>query len=187
MDDQLDWTFHTNKIITKLRSANYILAKVKNKYPLSARLAVYTCLVPSHLTWGTSVTGAITQTNINRLEAEQNKAIRNMTGTKYNCHTTPLYHKFGLLKAADLIHAAKALPAYKFRKDLLPHSLNTQFRYSYESGDRSQRENALNLHVPNTTGQGRELFPLPEITKAWKRLPYHLKSLPSITQYKKTA
>ena len=68
-----------------------------------------------------------------------------------------------MLKASDLIFSAQALTAYKFRRDLLPLSFHKLFNYSYESGDREQRDNVLNFHVPSTVGQGKELFPLPEL------------------------
>ena len=109
VDDLLDWTYHTDTIIHKIRSANYALARVKNKFPLSARKAIYTCLVQSHLIWGSSVTGATTMSNTNKLEAAQNKAIRNMAGAKYNCHTLPIYSENTLLKASDLAYTAQVL------------------------------------------------------------------------------
>ena len=35
VDDNLNWDFHTNKLLNKLNSTNYILAKLKNKFPLA--------------------------------------------------------------------------------------------------------------------------------------------------------
>ena len=131
------------------------------------------------------MTGVTSLANINKLEALQNKAIRNMALAKYNSHTTPIYYKHNLLKASDLIASAQALVAYKFRMDLLPPTLNTYFRYSYESGDREQCQSAFNLHVPPTIGQGREIFPIPELIKTWNRLPYHIKCIPKLTTFKR--
>ena len=122
--------------------------------------------------------------NTNKLEAAQNKAIRNMAGVKYNCHTLPIYSENTLLKASDLAYTAQVLTVYKFRRDWLPLTFHKLFKYSYESGDREQRDSALNFHVPITSGQGSELFPFPEFIKFWNKLPFDYKSLTTVKSFK---
>ena len=58
----------------------------------------------------------------------------------------------------------------------LPNIFNKLLTYSYESGDRSRRDDCLNFHIPKNYGKGGKRYPLVEIIKSWNRLPYYYKS-----------
>ena len=176
VDENLSWDYHTNKLINKLNSTNYILAKIKNKFPLGVRKTIYTALAQSHLVWGSSVTGATSNKNLNKIEAAQNKIIRNLFNLKYNSHTLPIYYEHKLLKARDLIYYTQVLLGFKYRQGTLPKIFNSLLIYSYEAGDRQKREDCLNYHVPITKSRGSVRYPLIEIIKSWNRLPYYYKS-----------
>ena len=157
---------------------------MKNKLPFLARKAIYYCLVQSHLTWGSAVTGATGVSNINKLESLQNKIIRNLCNKPYNSHTLPLYYKHSLLKFSDLISYNQTLFGYKFRKDLLPLSFYHLFKYSSEQGGRDLRDNLFKFHVPVNGGyKGRS--PFIEIIQAWNRLSYEDKTFFTIPLFKK--
>ena len=184
VDDTLSWDIHINKLILKLNGANYALAKMKNKLPFLARKAIYYCLVQSHLTWGSAVTGATGVSNINKLESLQNKIIRNLCNKPYNSHTLPLYYEHSLLKFSDLISYNQTLFGYKFRKDLLTISFYYLFKYSSEQGGRDLRDNLFKFHVPVNGGyKGRS--PFIEIIQAWNRLSYEDKTIFTIPLFKK--
>ena len=176
VDDSLNWDFHTNKLINKLNSTNYILAKTKNIFPLGVRKTIYSALAQSHLVWGSAVTGATSNSNLNKIEATQNKIIRNLFNMKYNSHTLPVFYEHKLLKARDLIYYSQVLIGYKYRQGYLPNIFNKLLIYSYEAGDRSRREDCLNFHIPPNYGKGGLRYPLTEIIKSWNRLPYYYKS-----------
>ena len=63
----------------------------------------------------------------------------------------------------------------KYRIDLLPKIFYKLIKYSYEFGDRSQRDSCLNFHVPYS-GVSNQKFPLIETIRAWNQLPYFYKS-----------
>ena len=48
-----------------------------------------------------------------------------------------------------------------------------------------KRDSCLNFSSPLSVDQGSEIFPLAEIIKAWNRLSYNLKALPSVKSFKK--
>ena len=170
--------------MVKLNSANYALAKTKNKLPFSARKAIYNSLVQSYLTWGSAVIGATNLKNVSKLEAVQNKIVRNLCNQKYNSHTQPTYFQNNILKFSDLIEYNNCLIGYKFRKDLLPLSFYRLFKYAIECDDRTNRNNLLNFHIPNNINS-KVKFPLIEIIKSWNRLQYEDKSITTINLFKK--
>ena len=150
----------------KIRSANYALAQCKNKLPLQARLTIFRSLVQSYLGWGSAIFGATRQSEINKLEAAQNKAFRNALGLKFNAHTIEYYSEYKILKAQDLMLSTRCLFAFKQHKGFMPNSFNKHFHYSYEQGDREKRDSCLNFSRPLNVDQGSEIFPLAEIIKA---------------------
>merc|ERR1712082_476233 len=123
------------------------MARIKNKFPFGVRKTIYTALAQSHLVWGSIVTGATSYANLNRIGAVQNKIVRNLCNKKYNSHTTPLYFDNYFLKATDLLYYSQVLFCMKYRIDLLPKIFYKLIKYSYEFGDRSQRDSCLNFHV----------------------------------------
>ena len=162
-----------------------MLSWVKNKFLFLVRKHIYTSLAQSYLIWGSTITGATSLQNINRLESTQNKIFIDLCNTKYNSHTQPLYYSNGLLKASDLIFYSQVLVGYKFRKGTLPTTLNTLFKFFYEEDDRSCRENLFNFHVPPLNSCGSSKFPFSEIVKAWNRLPVHFKFTDKTASFKK--
>ena len=89
----------------------------------------------------------------------------------------PLYYDHKILKFRDLIYYSQVLIGFKYRQGYLPNIFNKLLRYSYESGDRSIREDCLNFHVPIVNGNGNgKRYPLIDIIKSWNRLPYYYKS-----------
>ena len=141
-------------------------------------------LIHSHLNWGATIFGAAKPHLLNKLSSAQNKAIRNLTKTKYNAHSILLYKKLEILKVTDLITLNRCIEVCKFRKNLLPSSLEKYFKYQAETGDRRLSENELNLSIPITTGQGTELFPIPELIREWNRIPVHIKKLDKLSHFK---
>ena len=107
-----------------------------------------------------------------------------MCNLKYNAHTQPYYYLHNILKATDLLHYNQALMGYKFRIGVLPSTFNSLFKFSYELGDRQNRESMFNFHLPPV--KANKKYPFTEIVKAWNRTPIEFKNSDSITVFKKT-
>ena len=105
--------------------------------------------------WGSLVTGATSTKNVNKLGGIQNKIVRNLCNVKFNSHTAQLYYKHNILKFDDVIKYNQLLFAHKQRVGALPHIFNRLIQFSYESGDRQNRDSVFNFHIPRT---GPNLF-----------------------------
>ena len=150
--------------------------------PLEVRKTIYMSLGQSYLQWGSLITGTTKQANLTKIEATQNKMVRNLANVKYNSHSLPLYHKIKLLKATDLLFYNQVLFCYKFRMGDLPATFNKNFIYSFENGERERREDSYNFAVPK---QGpNQKFPLGEAIKAWNRLGIFYKSCFTYKEFK---
>ena len=170
VDDNLTWDIHTTKLISKLNTANYAISQVKTKFPFKAKKTIYNSLVQSILMWGSIVTGATSQNNINKIQSVQNKIVRNLCSLKYNSHTEPYYYENNILKFTDIICYCQTLFAHKFRKGSLPATFNRLIKFSYESGDRQNRDSVFNFHLPPIRVNNCNRFPLTEAIRARNKL-----------------
>ena len=184
VDDQLSWDIHTNKLVNKLNSANFALSKVKTKFPFKARLNIYNALIHSNLMWGSLVTGATSAKNVNKIGGIQNKTIRNLCNVKYNSHTALLYYNHRILKFFDIIKYIQLLFAHKQRIGALPNIFNRLIQFSYESGDRQNRDSVFNFHVPKIDSS-KQRFPLIELIRTWNTEPIWAKFIWDTLEFKK--
>ena len=152
-------------MINKLSIANYALSNVKTRFPFKARLTIYNSLVHSNLIWGLLVTGATSIKNLNKLESVQNKIVRNLCNVKYNLHTSKLYFTHNLLKVSDIIKYNQLPFPHKQRIGTLPPIFNRLIQFSYECGDRQNRDSVFNYHVPKISPNCKQRFPLVEVIK----------------------
>ena len=99
MDNKLTWKHHIQHVKTKLSTANYILATVKNSFPKQIKKLIYMALGQSHIEYGLPIWYNQKATI---LEKTQKKIIRNICNTKYNAHTSKLFAENSILKITKL-------------------------------------------------------------------------------------
>ena len=93
LDEQLNWKKHI-----KCSKTVGILNKLKLILPINIKILLYNTLLIPHINYCLMAWGF----NCNRLYTLQKKAIRIISQSKYNAHTSPLFKKLKLLKLQDL-------------------------------------------------------------------------------------
>ena len=106
IDSKLKWGPHIDIIGKKISRTSGIINKLKNFIPINAILNIYNSLILSYITYGLLIWGG----KGNKVSKLQKKAIRHMTRSKHNAHTSGLFKALNLLKFDDLC----ALHDYKF-------------------------------------------------------------------------
>jgi hypothetical protein len=91
LDEHLTPNKHVNQVSAKLSKSLYILNRVKQFISLTSLRKLYFSLFHSHLLYCINILSCTSQTNINRIILLQKKAIRIISKTHYNVHTTPLF------------------------------------------------------------------------------------------------
>ena len=118
-------------------------------------------------------------------ERVQNKIVRNLCNVKYNSHTSKLYFGHNILKVTDIIKYNQLLFAHKQRIGTLPPIFNNLIKFSYESGDRQNRDTVFNYHIPKTNINCKQRFPLVEAIKTWNTEPIWAKFIWDTVEFKK--
>ena len=172
LDNELDWSCHIHELNKKLRSAAALLSKVKYWIPKEHYLKIYHALFESHLTYGISVWGGVSDSKLNKIFIVQKHCIRVLFGDRESylakfktCarvrprgieklgaefysreHTKPLFTEYNLLAVRNLYHYFCTVDVFKILKFRQPIAL-------YEMYQLSHRETSLALILPERSGQ----------------------------------
>ena len=100
-----------------------MLCRLKRTLPQNTLRLIYSSLVLPHLQYGVLNWGF----NLGRIVKVQKKTIRNITCSRYNAHTTPLFSELKLLKLDDIFKVALLKFYFKYENDQLPSYFSTIF------------------------------------------------------------
>ena len=133
MDDKLSWRHHINILRSKLSSSNFALNNTKSLLSFRARLNIFHSLINSHINYCSIIYSNTKCKEFSSLNTLHKKAIRNVTLSKYNEHTNPLYKKLKLTNLTDTILLQKVLVIHNFRHDRLPISFTNILTYKTDT------------------------------------------------------
>ena len=136
--EKMNWEHHVNKIANKINRYIGLMNKLKNILPVATLKTLYDSLILPHLNYGNLAWGL----SAGRLIQLQKRAVRVMSGSKYNAHTEPIFKSYNTLKFEDIYklnalkfyykYSHKELPSY-FQEFCLErgsdvHTYNTRYR-----------------------------------------------------------
>jgi hypothetical protein len=144
VDKNLTWKNHISKISVKLSKTIGIMCKMRNMLSKDILLTLYHSLFLPYLNYGI----LCWQSKANDIFKLQKKALRIISGEKYNAHTDPLFKKFNLLKLADIASLQELKFCYKLEHKLLPSYFlsDLYIRNSYIHGRNTRSANLF--HIP---------------------------------------
>jgi len=123
ISDTRDWSHHISKITNKVPTVLGIMRRIKRFISKETLRTIYNSLILPHLyncilAWGFSNA---------RVLNLQKKAVRIISGAKYNAHTDPLFKDLTLLKIQDIFVLQCTKFYYKFTHDNFPIYFNIFF------------------------------------------------------------
>ena len=122
-DENLTWNQHLQKIANKISRTLGMLNRLKRILPQSTLKLIYTSLVLPHLQYGILLWGF----NCGRICKLQKRAMRSITCSKYNAHTTPIFKALLLLKVEDIFKMSLLKFHYKYVNNELPYYFSRMF------------------------------------------------------------
>ena len=170
IDSKLNWGPHIRNLTTKLRSCTGRICRIKDFIPIDLRKDLYNTLFQSHLTYGISVWGRVSNNRLEPLFKTQKHCIRILFGnseaymnkfkTCVRCrpfgeqvlgsdfykkeHSKPLFTSNDILSVHNLYKYHSSLEVYKVLKLRVPISLYSLFV-------RSARKETLLITYKNAT------------------------------------
>ena len=119
IDEKLDWTEHTNKLILKLKKNMNLLRVSKCFLTVDVKCIVYYAHIYSHLKYSIAIWGHMaSKQQLTKLKKIQNEGLRLLTNTKHTDHSK--YNALGILPLEKVILLESSKIMYKSLKgDLL--------------------------------------------------------------------
>ena len=175
IDSHLTWTPHINFVANKLSRINGILHKLKHFLPPDILLIIYTALFQSHLNYGITCWGHAAP-NTSRIARISKKAIRAITLSKYNSHTTPLFKAMNILKLEDTYK----LSCLKFYHKNIHNEVPIYFSSMFNTGPNTR----VPAPVPAPSRPRRTIRPPARYADTIHDLPYTQNHIKIITTNK---
>ena len=120
IQENMQWSEHINTKCNKISKVNSIIYRLKNTLPQKILLNIYNALIAPHLNYGIVAWGDANRSQLKRLIVLQKKCIRNISNSKYNAHTNPLFQKHKILKYQDLYKLNCCKLYYRSKTGTLP-------------------------------------------------------------------
>jgi len=183
IDSKLNWNKHLHHCKNKLSSGLYALKTVKHLLPLQHLKSLYYTMIHPYLTYGTMLWGSSAKQFINPIQILQNKAVRNITNSKYNEHVPPLYKSLKISPIEKLykIHLAKFM--YQHHNKQLPQPLQALYAPNTDTHQHNTRYRHHPHIVRLLTNQVNKTF-LHQAPEFWYSLPDNIKESRTIKQLK---
>ena len=129
IDEHITWEHHINHCKKKLSQGVYAINKSKHILSQKHLKILYYSLVHPYLLYGIRLWGSALKRLIGKLEIAQKKAMRTMTGARYNDPSSPLFKRLSILKLKDLFEQQIKLFMYDFVNKVLPEPLLGIYEY----------------------------------------------------------
>ena len=135
LDENLNWKSHVQKISSKIASVAGTLSRLKRFLPSDILKTIYNALIQPHLNLGVLLWGI----NIKRIYKLQKWAVRAITSSKYNSHTSPIFKKLKILRIHEIYKLNTLKFFFKYKKNLLPAYFNGMFQEIFLTHDHDTR------------------------------------------------
>ena len=131
VDSKLTFKQHITYVTSKIAKNTGILFKIRDSLPLKARLDYYYSMIFPYLTYNVIVWGGTCPTHLSNLIVQHKRTIRILSDLPFNGHTTPVFHKYQILKFIDIHKFYVSIYMFKNKNSAryqTTHQINTRNR-----------------------------------------------------------
>ena len=149
MDTRLNWKAHIHELSKKLSQAIGMIYKIRQSCNHQVLLSLYHAIFNSHMTYGLPIWGNATDNILQRIVILQKKAIRAISHSGYNEHSSPIFKDLNILKLKDQYDYQLASLLWDLDHDTLPASLVTYFSKINKTHTHETRQATSNKYRVN--------------------------------------
>ena len=183
IDNKLSWKYHIDNVCKTVSRNIGIINRVKQIFPLSVLLTLYSTFILPYLNYGILAWGNSAEIRIGRLLLLQKRVMRIICNTSYRSHTDVLFRNNRILKINDLYLFHLGQFMYNLNGNNIPASFKGMFKKNNTVHNYSTRQ-ANDFHIPKarTNFVSRNfMFTGP---KLWNSLDQLLKEACSLNSFK---
>ena len=132
IDSHLSWKYQVDHIARKIKRGIGILSKLRHFLNIKILVNLYYAIIYPFLIYALIIWGNTYSTTLKPLIILQKKAMRVITFSRFDEHSSPLFKRLQILKFTHLITLRMTMFMYKYHRQLLPSSLNDLFTPVYQ-------------------------------------------------------
>ena len=174
LDEELNWTRHTNEVNKRARYATRNLQKTSHILPFKLKLILYNSLVASHFNYADTVWGGCSTKNQNKLQRTQNAAVKSMMGLKPRDSSTQALRKANLLTLQQKRQIHESVYVHKALAGKLPSQICQQYQNQRSLKNYRSAERKI-LTIPKHQTENYKNSPLYRTITAWNNTPNSIK------------
>ena len=185
MDEKLNWLEHIENLIKSLIRTSNSFKIVKHRMHKNNKIVLYNAYIYSKIQYGIEVYGRASKTNLQKVQVQQNRALKILYNKDFLTPTSELHRDIGILKVSDIYKLGISKFVYKHKNSLLPSKI---FDNLYQQNDTIHRYNtrqAGNIHVSNPYNKLGETTIKHQGTTLWNLLPQDIKTAQTIKSFSK--
>ena len=167
LDEFLTLDAHINYIMKKLNRSMYCIRMAKNNINYKGLRALYFALIHSHLSYCPIIINCTSQTNKSKLFKLQKKAIRIITNSAYNAHTSPLFLQHKILPLDMIIKQSKLMFMHSVNYEYAPLSFREIWRKNNDRDFEVQLRNDDNFILPHPRCELFKKMPIFSLPDEW--------------------
>ena len=171
IDEYLSFDYHCTHIGNKLAASNFIINRAKNLLSPNTLKTLYYSLIHPHLLYCLPIYSCTSQKNINKIFNMQKKAIRTITKSKYNAHTSPLFASLNILPFNHLITLTKGILVHSIYHKYSPSALHSTWTTNRDRNIDTGLRNEHDIYIPFARTDHVKKLPLYSLPRTWNDLP----------------
>ena len=184
IDNNLTWKAHINHITTKISKGVGVLSRLSKELPYNVLILIYNTILLPYLTYCCITWGFTYQTYINKILIIQKKAMRIITHSPFQCHSSPLFKKTNNLNIFQIIEYYASIFMYQELNSTVPNVFqqNRFLSYSYHT---YETRNKISIRTPLFKLQFSKRSIFDHGIKIWNNLSPEVKSITNKRIFKK--
>ena len=148
IDENVNGKIHCKEVLKKLIRANGMLAKIRHYVQIKELVSIYHSIFSSHLLYGCQFWGQLPHNLTRKIFLQQKKALRIISFSDFNAHTSALFKQLNILKFDDLVSFNNCMLVYDFLTGRLPVSFSSFFKKTSQIHNIVTRNSNCTLWVP---------------------------------------
>ena len=154
LDETLSGFAHYDALSKKLHIANSMLVRTREYLSINELKSIYYSVFSSHLNYASQIWGLSDCKYTEKIFKIQKNAVRIISNSGFNAHTSPLFKTLEILKVRDKIILFNCLFVHDFLNGKLPKSFDSTFLKLSEARSNENMVNTINsdlgcLFLPN--------------------------------------
>ena len=171
IDPKLDFKQHIESIHSKISKSLFAINAAKNILSKEVLLMLYKSLVHCHLLYCIQTYTSASVSTLKKLVIQQKKAIRIVTGSRFNSHTVPIFKHHEILPLFEEGKFSKILFMHDYIHGRLPCSFDGLWIRNYQRGENDRElRNANFFDIPYIRLESFMSFPIAEIPRLWNNI-----------------